>query len=67
MSAQRLVTTGALPCHPAVVGYVVGVVVEAAGDRDSVGFPRRRLTNLLAHELIEPALCASPEGPPTSP
>jgi hypothetical protein len=55
MSAQRIVRTGALPCYQAVVGDMVGLVVEAAGDRDSVSFPRHRLTNLLAHELIEPA------------
>jgi hypothetical protein len=55
MSAQRLVATGALPCYQAVVGDMVGLVVEAAGDRDSVGLTRHRLTNLLAHKLIEPA------------
>jgi hypothetical protein len=56
MSAQRLVMTGALSSYQAVVGDVVGSAVEAASNRDSVSFPRHRLTNLLAqHELIEPA------------
>jgi hypothetical protein len=56
MSAQRLVTTGALTSYQAIVGDIVGLAVDAAGDLDSVGFPRHRLTDLLAHhELIEPA------------
>jgi hypothetical protein len=56
MSAQRLVTTDALSSYQAVVGDVVGSAVEAASNRDSVGFPRHRLTGLLAqHKLIEPA------------
>jgi hypothetical protein len=68
MSAQRLVTTGALTSYQAIVGDVVGLAVEAVGDLDSVGFPRHRLTDLLAqHELIEPACCTSREGPRASP
>lgn len=56
MSAQRLVATGALSSSHAVVGDMVGLAVEAASNRNSVSFPRHRLTNLLAgHELIEPA------------
>jgi hypothetical protein len=68
MSAQRWVMTGPLTNYQAIVGHVVGLAVEAAGDLDSVGFPRHRLTNLLAqHELIEPARCATREGPRASP
>jgi len=55
MSAQRLVTAGALSCYQVIVGDMVCLVVDAAGDRDGVGFPWHRLVNLLAHELIEPA------------
>jgi len=56
MSAQRVATTGALTSYQAIVCDIVGLAVEAAGDLDSVGFPRHRLTDLLAqHEVIEPA------------
>jgi hypothetical protein len=56
MPAQRLVTTGVLTGYQAIVGDLVGLVVEAAADLDSVGFPRHQLTDLLhQHELIEPA------------
>jgi hypothetical protein len=44
-----------LPSYHAVVGDVMGLVVEAAGDQDSVDFPRYRLITLFGHELIEPA------------
>ncbi len=60
MSAERLVVSGGLASGQAVVGDVVGLAVEAAGDRDGVGpFSHRHITRPWWRAAGSPGLWAA--------